>query len=383
MLAGVLRRTPEFRRRLSRLAGGPEERNREARIWRGAFGLSGMQRCLGLHPGGTVLSHRPLQDFAPLERAAKGLPSIQWDKHVAPHMGLVKIDLLGNRGLSIHEDAKRELLRLGVSVEEADQTPDEDEMTGRLLCRGQTIGCIQIESPGMRALLTRMEARRLDDVIKAIALIRPGPASSGMMDHYIKRKRGEKRVPELPPEIGSILEGSLGVMLYQEDVILILAALCDIDGGQADLLRRRIPEDEGARGQFFDAARRRGLPDGMARALWEQIARFSAFSFNKAHAVTYGRLAWRIARMKARQPAAVLAAMLANDTHPVCKNCLVGPTLERGCRIGIHATILPGVTIGRRVQVGAGAVVAAALPDYAVAAGVPAAVLRDRREESS
>lgn len=353
-LPDLLLQFPEFAGRLKRLAGGKEERMRETRIWWGAFALTGMQRCLGLHPGGTVLAPGPLRDLAPLERSAKGLPALQWDKHVAPHMGLVKIDLLGNRGLSTFVDARREIVRLGGDPREIDAellgpTPDEDPQVAELLRRGKTIGVWQIESPGMRRLLTRMDAQTLDDTIQSVALIRPGPAGSGMMHAYIRRKRGEEAMPELPPPLDVLLGPAQGVMLYQEDLIYVLAELCGLELPAADLLRRAVgggsyyyrnrhadePQPMEAKEFFFEATKKRGVPPRIAEDFWAQIERFSRFSFNKAHSVTYGRLAWRLARIKARHPAAVLAAILANDTGYYQKRVYV----EEAKRCGV--TVLP------------------------------------------
>ena len=334
VLEKLLQRTPEFRARMARLAGGPQEALREARIWWGAFGLTGMHRCLGLHPGGTVLAPGPLRDYAPLERSAKGINCLQWDKHVAPRMGLVKIDLLGNRGLSVFADAKQELVRLGASdevLEDLDRTPEEDPQVAEILRRGRTIGCFQIESPGMRSLMTRMDAQKLDEVIQAIALIRPGPAGCGMLERYVKRVRGDEVVPELPKGVEAILGPSRGVMLYQEDVILVLAALTGFSPGQADLMRRGMGKEPGLEKKYLEAVRKRGVPMKLAREFWAQIARFAGFSFNKAHAVTYGRLAWRILRIKQREPAALLAAMLANDTGYYRKRVYV----EEAKRLGV------------------------------------------------
>ncbi len=317
---------PVLRARLAKMPGGEAARLRERRIWWGAFALTGLQRCLGLHPGGTVLSPVPIRDLAGVEQSAKGLPVLQWDKRQAPHMGLVKIDLLGNRALTILEDARREVFRLGGDPEEdgglglpgsgfhAALSP-RDPLVEPILTKGNTIGVSQIESPGMRSLLIRMEAKSLDEVIQAIALIRPGPAGSGMLDRYVRRARGEEPMPTLPPALAGILAESKGVLLYQEDVIQVLAAFCGTDLVQGDLLRRRVEEgDPSAEREFFEAATRREVPVTLAREFWAQVRRFAGFSFNKAHAVTYGRLSWRLLRLKARYPAALFAALLASET---------------------------------------------------------------------
>ncbi len=399
-VAQLLARSPVARERILRGALGPQSRHREARILRGALHLTGLHPHLGLHPGGTVLAPGPMRDFAPVERSAKGLPSLQWDKEDAPWMGLVKIDLLGNRGLSIFADARRQCLRLGVAPESIDldfqgELPERDPEAARLVREGRTLGCWQIESPAMRALLVRIAAEDLDDVIRAVALIRPGPAGSGMMDRYIRRKRGLEALPELPPQLARLLGESYGVLIYQEDLIEVLAALLGIDRVDADLFRRAIgagsyyhpqraePGSCGleARRFFFERARARGVPAELAEAFWTQIADFSAFSFCKAHAVTYGRLAWRIARLKARRPAAVLAAILANETGyygrrtyvEEAKRCGVAvlpPCVNRG-GVAFQAERLPG---GRpAIRTGLGDV--RSVPDE-----LAAAIVREREE---
>ena len=229
-------------------------------------------------------------------------------------------------------------------------TPDRDDEVARILEHGKTIGVWQIESPGMRSLLTRMNARTLLDVIQSVALIRPGPAGSGMMERFIKRRRGEEPVPELPPGIASFLAPAEGVMLYQEDLIRVLSELCGLGLGEADLLRRAVgggsyyyshkhSQQEkhwpNAKAFFEQSTKERGVPRELADSFWKQIERFASFSFNKAHSVTYGRLAWRLARIKVRAPAAVLAAILANDTGYYQKRVYV----EEAKRCGV--AVLP------------------------------------------
>jgi len=333
--ARKLPRRPPAERRAppERAAGGPRARARDARIWNAALALAGLRPCLGLHPGGTVLTPGPVAEHAPVETSAKGLPCVQWDKRGAPFMGLVKIDLLGNRGLTMWGDARRELLRLGPAaggaldeLEAGDpaagaagalgpEPPEEDPKAAALLAEGRTIGCWQIESPGMRSLLVRMRARTMTDTIRALALIRPGPAGSGMLDRFVRRARGREPEPALPPAAAALLAESHGVMLYEEDVIQMLAALTGLDLADADLLRRRIAKgDPEAERALLDAARARGAPRALAADFLAQVRRFAAFAFNKAHATTYGRLAWRLLRLKARAPAALFAAILASET---------------------------------------------------------------------
>jgi DNA polymerase III alpha subunit len=346
VLDAIFERAPELRRRLRSLRMDGDERAHELALFRGAFGLTGAQRYLGLHPGGTVLAPDALEHYAPLERAAKGVPVVQWDKHVAPHMGLVKIDLLGNRGLSVYQDAQRELIRIGGSLPEplrpraagaaggSSRCLETDARTREMLRKGQTLGCWLLESPGMRALLTRMQAETVEDVIQSVALIRPGPAGSGMMDRYIRHARGVEDPPALPPELG-FLRKSYGVLLYQEDVIRALAALCDVSLGQADLLRRKLGDRDGPGGvaarRFYEQrCAERGIDRELAGRFWGQIERFAAFSFCKAHSVSYGLLAWRLAVLLAHRPATVIAALLANGTGYYDRRVYVDEAKRRG-----------------------------------------------------
>jgi DNA polymerase III alpha subunit len=188
-----------------------------------------------------------------------------------------------------------------------------------MLARGGTLGCFQIESPGMRNLLQQTAAEDMDDVIQAIALIRPGPASSGMKDAYVRRFRGleEPRAPH--PRLSELLWDTYGVMLYQEDVMQVVSLMAGIELSEADVLRRALckrrgPELERLRARYFDGCRVQGIEREGAARVWELVANFASFGFCKAHAVTYGRIAYRAAYLKAHHPAAYLTAFLNSET---------------------------------------------------------------------
>ncbi|MBK8178130.1 MAG: DNA polymerase III subunit alpha [Planctomycetes bacterium] len=290
--------------------------------WRTALAagarLFGTPRHFGVHPGGVVVAPEDIADFVACQRARKGVVVTQLDKDAIEAIGLVKMDLLGNRALTVLDDATKALAERGIEVDLA-RLPEDDPRTAELLAQGRTLGCFQVESPGMRHLLQQIGSRNMDDVIQAVALIRPGPASSGMKDAFVRRFRGleEPRAPH--PSLSELLWDTQGVMLYQEDVMQVASALAGMDLAQADRLRRALQKNRGGeleelRGRFFSGARESGVEESDARHVWELISNFASFGFCKAHAVTYGRIAYRAVYLKAHHPAVYLAAFLASDT---------------------------------------------------------------------
>ncbi len=275
-------------------------------------------RHFGVHPGGVVVAPSDITDFVACQRSKKGVVVTQLDKDAIEAIGLVKMDLLGNRALSVLDDCVKALAARGVEIDLA-KIPEDDEATAKLLGSGRTLGCFQVESPGMRHLLAQIGSRCMDDVIQAVALIRPGPASSGMKDAFVRRYRGleEPRAPH--PSLTDLLWDTQGVMLYQEDVMQVAARLAGMDLAQADRLRRALQKHRSQqldelREQFFLGAKQNGIEDVDIRRVWDLISNFASFGFCKAHAVTYGRIAYRAVYLKAHHPAVYLAAFLANDT---------------------------------------------------------------------
>ncbi|MGE3175095.1 MAG: DNA polymerase III subunit alpha [Planctomycetota bacterium] len=295
-------------------------------------------RHLGVHPGGIVVTPGPVARHAPLERSQKGVVVTQYDKRFVEALGLVKIDLLGNRALSIVDDCERMLRDHGVRVPPAHEVPEDEPRTVALLQTGRTLGCFQVESPAMRTLLRQLRAPNMDRVIQAVALVRPGPAAAGMKDAFIARSRGLEPVTAAHPLLAEVFADTFGIMLYQEDVIRAAMAVAGLDGAAGDSLRRRLcARDGGGRGElepFVVQGLRRGLPRAAIEQIWAEMARFSAYSFCKAHAVTYGRLAFRCVYLKAHWPVAFLCAMLNNDAGYFDK----GVYVEEAKRLGATFT---------------------------------------------
>ncbi|MBE3096281.1 MAG: DNA polymerase III subunit alpha [Planctomycetes bacterium] len=290
-----------------------------ARIVDVAAALDGLPRHLSVHVGGLVIADRPLTDYLPLQAAAKGLVIAQYEAGAVEALGLVKMDILAQRSLSILETAKREIeknhaLRIDLATIE-----DGDPAAAALLERGDTFGCFQIESPGMRNLLRRMSARGRMDVILGLSLIRPGPASSGMKDRFVRRRRGLEPPECLHPALRDVLGDTYGVMLYQEDVIRVAHAAAGLTLAEGDRLRKDLgrgpdsPQVRQWRERFLRGARAAGARREQAEALWDHISRFAAYAYCKAHACTYGEIAYRAVWLRARWPAEFAAAVLANQ----------------------------------------------------------------------
>ena len=314
-----------------------------AKPWKGllraALALHGLPRHLSIHVGGIVIGDGHLADTLPLERSAKGLVVTQYDMHGVEDTGLVKIDLLGNRALAVIADVVRDARTFHNHAIDLDELAEDDARAADLLSQGHTLGCFQVESPGMRNLVVRMAARTQEDAMIALSLIRPGPAGSGMKDAYVRRRRGEESPPVVHPMIDRLFASTYGVMLYQEDTLRAAAALAGFDLAQADLLRRalgkkRTPEDLPALEQAFrDGAHGNGIPPHVIETVWTDIKRFSAYAYNKAHAATYSRISWQGLYLKARYPAEYTASVLRNGGGFYAPRAYIEEARRMGCRI--------------------------------------------------
>ncbi len=294
----------------------------ESEPWRSVVAqaelLDGLPRHLSIHAGGIVIADRALTQYLPLELSAKGLVITQYEMNAVERVGLVKIDLLGHRTLTALQDTAEELrTHSGVSAD-LNGLPEGDVATAALLREGRTIGCFQIESPGMRSLLRMIGAGDRRDVVHALSLIRPGPSASGMKERFIRRRLGEEPVAFLDPRLEAVLGETYGVMLFQEDILKVAAVMAGFTLEEGDALRqaiskRRSPERMAAlEARFLEGARARAASPAVAREIWALISNFAGYSYCKAHAVTYGALAWQAACLKARHPAEFLAAIMNN-----------------------------------------------------------------------
>ena len=287
--------------------------------------LDGFPRHLSIHVGGVVIADRPLTDLVPLERATKGLVITQYDMGPIERLGLIKMDILGQKGLSVIEDTSTWAAKNHGARLDTDHLPREDPATLRTLSEGRTLGVFQIESPAMRSLLQAMKCRDIQDLTLSIALIRPGASGSGMKELFLLRRAGREPLIYLHPSLEPILSESLGTFVYQEQVMKAAVALAGFSLTEADGLRRamtkaRSPEQmEALRARFLSGAISNGMSEVSAKAIFESLAKFSGFGFCKAHAATYGEFSYQAAYLKTHFPAEFMAAVLVNEAgfyHP-------------------------------------------------------------------
>lgn len=315
--------------------------------------LDSAPRHLSVHSGGLVIADRELTHYVPLERAAKNLVVTQFEMHAIEALGLVKMDLLGNRCLSTLGECL-DLVNAagaapGAEPRVLDAVPEDDPATAARLATGDTLNCFQLESPAMRHLLRMLDCRTLDETIAAVALVRPGPAESGMKSAYCRRQRGLEPVVHLHPKLASVLGDTHGVLLYEEDVIRVAAALTGMSLGSGDDLRRAIAAcrtDEEFRSLergFVAQAMRAGTGAEPARAVWRELTRFAAYAFCKAHAAGYGVLGWQSAYLKTHFPVEYAAGIL-NHHAGMYPTWVHVEDLRRGRPAGAAFAATPGVT---------------------------------------
>jgi len=287
--------------------------------------LEGLARNAGTHAGGVVIAPSPLTDFTALYcEAGGGSVVTQFDKDDVEQVGLVKFDFLGLRTLTIIDWAVRLInakrLAAGEAPLDLERLPLDDAETFKLLRSGRTTAIFQLESRGITDLVRKLQPDRFDDIVALVALFRPGPLQSGMVDDFIARKhgRGAATIDYLHPNLAEILKPTYGVILYQEQVMQIAQTLSGYTLGGADLLRRAMgkkkPEEMATqRSVFVDGAVARGVPASRAGYIFDLIEKFAGYGFNKSHSVAYALLAYQTAWLKAHYPEAFMAAVLSCD----------------------------------------------------------------------
>jgi DNA-directed DNA polymerase III PolC len=286
-----------------------------------ARGLDHFPRHLGVHAGGVVIGQEPLTNLFPLQWARKGILISQLDMYAVEELGLVKIDLLAQRGLAVVADAARAVREHHGFAVDPTRLPDDDPATQRLMREGETLGCFYVESPGMRALLRKLKADTFSVVVAASSVIRPGPSDSGMARSFVLRHLGQEEPALLHPKL-TFLKETYGVMIYQEDVMRTLSAIAGMSLAEADLMRRAMsfkgdPADFLAlKDRFFAGARETGALDEVGEEaiveIWRQVSSFAGYAFCKAHSASYAVLSFQAAWLKAHHPAEFMAAVLSN-----------------------------------------------------------------------
>ncbi len=288
-----------------------------------AMKIEGTVRHCSVHAAGVVIAPTQLTDWVPLQLEPRAQKIItQYDMHVVEDMGLLKFDFLGIRNLAILGDAVRIVKeKLGVMVD-IDKMPMDDKKTFEMLARGETMGLFQLNGEGMTKYLKELKPSTIHDINAMVALYRPGPIES--IPLYIERKNNPKLVRYLDPRLEGILKNSFGVITYQDDVMLIAIKLAGYSWLEADKLRKamgkKIPEEMAAQKEkLLVGFEKNGLSKEKAEELWSLIEPFAAYGFNKAHAASYGRVAYQTAYMKANFPAEYMAAVLTAESNDLDK----------------------------------------------------------------
>ncbi|MEM8768437.1 MAG: DNA polymerase III subunit alpha [Pseudomonadota bacterium] len=288
-----------------------------------AYVLEGIVRGVGRHAGGVVIAPSALTDFVPLyaDDQSGGLVS-QFDKDDVESAGLVKFDFLGLKTLTIIDWAVKAINAVreanGEALLDIDRIPLDDSKTFELLQSAETTAIFQLESRGMKDLIKRLKPDSIDDIIALVALFRPGPLQSGAVDDYIDRKHGRAAVDIPHPSTAAALQGTYGVMLYQEQVMQIAQDMAGFSLGGADLLRRAMgkkkPEEMAkVREQFVQGSQERQVEQKIIDDIFDDMEKFSGYAFNKSHSATYAIVSFQTAWLKCHYPAEFMAATLSAD----------------------------------------------------------------------
>ena len=329
---GAIEKNPELKKAV-------DEEPSTAQLWGYASILEGLSRNSGVHAAGVVIGDRDLSEYIPLARANDGSIVTQYAMGPLTDLGLLKMDFLGLKNLTVIDDASK-LIRRHTPDFDITRISMDDAATFDLLNRGETIGIFQLESGGMTATAKRFQISRFEDIIALIALYRPGPMQ--FIDDYIERKRGTKKIEYAHPLLEKICSETYGIIVYQEQVQQAASALAGYTLGQADLLRRAMGKKDmekmkKEREVFVEGCDRvNRIPAKQANAIFDFLEKFAQYGFNKSHSAAYGLVSYQTAYLKANHPVEFMAGLLGNEVNNTDK---ISVFVAECARMGI--TILP------------------------------------------
>ena len=284
-----------------------------------AFGLEGLVRQTGIHAAGVVISKGPLTDYLPVMKKGVDAPLVtQWDMGRVEQCGLLKIDFLGLRNLGVIDSCLKLIEKNRNIIIDIESIPLDDEKTFDELCRGNAAGVFQLESTSMRQMMVGLQPRSIEEIMALISLHRPGPMGSGMDREYIDRKHGRSRVRYDHPKLENVLGPSLGIMLYQEDVLAVSRELAGFTSAEADDLRKVIGKKlmekiANMREKFVQGCvLNSGIEDGLANKIFSDIEYFGGYGFNRAHAASYAMISYTTAYLKTNFTIEYMAALMSS-----------------------------------------------------------------------
>jgi len=350
-----------------------------------ALCLEGLTRHASTHAAAVVVAPEPLEEFLPVYKDQKtGSINSQYSMKYVELVGLVKFDFLGLRNLTVIENAVK-LVREGKDPHfDITTLRDDDQASYDLIGAGNTTGIFQLESSGIKEMLVKLKPSCFEDVIAAVALYRPGPLESGMVKDFIECKHGRQKVVYELPQLEPILKDTYGVIVYQEQVMQIARSLAGYSLGQADLLRRAMGKKDAPvmakeKIPFLEGAAKQGVNLKKAEIIFDLMAKFAAYGFNKSHSAAYALIAYQTAFLKAHYPVEFMAALLTCDmdnTDKVVKN--ISDCREQGIEVlppDINRSGLSFAVVGASMRFGLGAV-------KNVGTGAIEAILEARKESS-
>jgi len=281
--------------------------------------LEGLVRNSGVHAAGVVISPRPLIELVPLHKTKNDEIVTAFDMKAIEKMGLLKMDFLGLTTLTILDDALKLIAQKGTTLKLDDIPLEDAETYKKVFHKGLTSGVFQFESHGMRDVLRRYQPNSIEDLTALNALYRPGPIQGGMIDDFIERKHGRRRIEYELPELKEILQETLGVIVYQEQVMQVANKLAGYSLGEAHLLRRAMGKKNAEemakqRERFVEGAKQRGFPPKKIEKIFDLMAQFAGYGFNKSHSAAYALLAYHTAYLKTHHPIDFMAALLTSVT---------------------------------------------------------------------
>ena len=280
--------------------------------------IEGLKRHTGIHPAGVLITRDPVAEYIPLARAKDGSVTTQFEGEPCSNLGLLKMDFLGLRTLTVIDNAEKMIRARHNPDFDINTIPLDDKKTYDLLCACQTLGIFQLESGGMRDLIKRMQPTQFSDMSALVALYRPGPMESGMMDMFVRRKNGQEAITYETPMLEDLLKDTYGCMVYQEQIMQISKSLGGFTPGEADTLRKAMGKKkldvmEAFGKKFVEGAKAHNIPEKISSHLYEQMKAFAGYGFNKSHSYAYALVSYQTAYLKANYPIEFMCAALTNE----------------------------------------------------------------------
>lgn len=283
-----------------------------------ALSLEGLNRHASVHAAGVVIADKPLDNYMPLFKTGDDQVTSGYSMGILEKIGLLKVDFLGLRTLTVIDQTAKLIRETKGEVVDINELPLDDDKTYKLLASAQTMGVFQLESSGMRDLLKKLEPNRFEDLIALLALYRPGPIGSGMLNDFMQRKHNRVPIKYDHKRLEGVLKETYGIIVYQEQIMQIASSMAGFSLAQADLLRRamskKIPEVmEKERNNFVSGCSRNDISLSVANKIFDLIEYFSGYGFNKSHSTAYALISYRTAYLKANYPVEFMTALLTSE----------------------------------------------------------------------